>query len=162
MTVMAPSDVERGYTYARKSAYLKSYVWLKILDGDVVELRFLSEATEEAHTDHPLMDQLFDYLDGDRVTFSSVSVRYSDEMQPIEREILDAVRSIPYGTQRTVGELATEIPGLSSTDERDLLTIQRALAVNPVPIIIPDHRVRDGPSAAPPRCELLLRALERL
>jgi methylated-DNA-[protein]-cysteine S-methyltransferase len=40
--------------------------------------------------------------------------------------------------------------------------VREALAANPVPLLIPDHRVRDGPSGAPPPVEQKLRAVEGL
>jgi len=47
-------------------------------------------------------------------------------------------------------------------DDRDLATVRDALADNPVPLLIPDHRVRDGPSAPPLAVQQTLRAIEGL
>jgi methylated-DNA-[protein]-cysteine S-methyltransferase len=51
---------------------------------------------------------------------------------------------------------------LDPEDDGDLTTLRTALANNPAPLVIPDHRVRDGPSAAPPPVEQKLRSLEGL
>ena len=51
-----------------------------------------------------------------------------------------------------------EAPG----EQEDQQQVREALAANPVPLLIPDHRVRDGPSGAPPEVEQRLRSLEGL
>jgi methylated-DNA-[protein]-cysteine S-methyltransferase len=53
-------------------------------------------------------------------------------------------------------------PTLDGDDQDDLIVVREALAENPVPVIVPDHRVRDGPSALPPAVEQKLRSLEDL
>ena len=53
-------------------------------------------------------------------------------------------------------------PGLDAEDEDDLILVRTALDANPVPVLEPDHRVRDGPSAAEPHVEQKLRSIEGL
>jgi methylated-DNA-[protein]-cysteine S-methyltransferase len=52
--------------------------------------------------------------------------------------------------------------GLNDEDDEDLRLLRTALAENPAPLLIPDHRVRDGPSGAPASVEQRLRSLEQL
>jgi methylated-DNA-[protein]-cysteine S-methyltransferase len=52
--------------------------------------------------------------------------------------------------------------GLDSESDDDLRLVRTALADNPVPLLVPDHRVRDGPSAAPAPVVGKLRAVEGL
>jgi methylated-DNA-[protein]-cysteine S-methyltransferase len=52
--------------------------------------------------------------------------------------------------------------GIDHTDDEDLNLVRTALDENPAPLLIPDHRVRDGPSAAPAPVEQKLRSLEGL
>jgi methylated-DNA-[protein]-cysteine S-methyltransferase len=52
--------------------------------------------------------------------------------------------------------------GLDDENEADVTTVRTALDANPVPVVVPDHRIRDGPSSAPPRVEQRLRSLEGL
>jgi len=52
--------------------------------------------------------------------------------------------------------------GLGADDQDDQQQVREALAANPVPLLIPDHRVRDGPSGAPPAVEQKLRVVEGL
>ena len=79
-----------------------------------------------------------------------------------QRDVLERVREIPYGDQIDVETLARMTSGIDHTEETDLNTVRTALDQNPAPLLIPDHRVRDGPSAAPPAVEQKLRSLEGL
>jgi len=79
-----------------------------------------------------------------------------------QRAVLDAVREVPYGSQVTVERLARRVPDLDADDEDDRDRVRAALDGNPLPLVIPDHRVRDAPSAAPPKVEQRLRSLEGL
>ncbi len=57
-------------------------------------------------------------------------------LSPFQRRALQAVFAIPYGETRTYGEIATQIgqPGAARA-------VGRAVATNPMPIVIPCHRV---------------------
>jgi len=77
------------------------------------------------------------------------------------RNVLEAVREIPYGEQGSVQQVAQMAAGLDANEDDDLTTVREALAANPIPLLIPDHRVRDGPSGAPPEVEQKLRAPRR-
>jgi len=77
-----------------------------------------------------------------------------------QRAVLEGVQEIPYGDQVTVETLARMTSGLDHENDDDIILVRTALDENPAPLLIPDHRVRDGPSAAPPDIEQKLRSLE--
>ncbi|WP_135829327.1 MGMT family protein [Halorussus halobius] len=147
--------------FARESSYLDRYVQFGLASGRVLSVSFPETPDEEARPDHDLLDRAFDYLDG--VTseeFDDVAVALT--VPTDQRRVLDGVREIPYGDEIDVETLARMTSGLDHADDEDLNAVRAALAENPAPLVIPDHRVRDGPSAAPPGVEQKLRSLEGL
>lgn len=84
---------------------------------------------------------LSEYLGGSPVDFGWVDVEYSGATE-FQRKVYGALRRIPYGSVITYGELASLIgnPGAARA-------VGRACASNPVPIVVPCHRVvRSGGS----------------
>lgn len=146
--------------YARESPYLERYVQVGVASGRVLRVTFPDVPDENAESDHEIIDRVFAYLEGQKIDFSETQVALT--VPTDQREVLDAVREIPYGEQVTVGTLARRVATLDPSDEDDLQLVRTALDGNPAPILIPDHRVRDGPSAAPPAVEQKLRSLEGL
>ncbi|WP_135825498.1 MGMT family protein [Halorussus ruber] len=147
--------------FARESSYLERYVQLGVASGRVLSVSFPDTADEEAAEDHDLLDRIFDYLDGvEEDDFSDVGVALT--IPTDQRKVLERVREIPYGDQINVETLARMTSGIDHTEEADLNTVRTALDQNPAPLLIPDHRVRDGPSAAPAVVEQKLRSLEGL
>ncbi|MFC4549071.1 MULTISPECIES: MGMT family protein [Halorussus] len=146
--------------FARESPYLERYVQLGIASGRVLSVSFPDAPDEEADAEHELLDRIFDYLGGVEDDFSDVEIALT--MPTDQRAVLERVREIPYGEQINVETLARMTSGVDHTDEDDLNMVRTALDENPAPLLIPDHRVRDGPSAAPPTVEQRLRSLEDL
>lgn len=146
--------------YARESEYLDRYVQVGYASGKVLSVSFPAEADEDAEADHPLLDRIDAYLEGEEVSFDDVEVALT--LPTDRRSVLESVRQVPYGEQVSVERLARMTPGLDSEDPDDLQLVRTALDENPAPLVIPDHRVRDGPSAAPPEVEQRLRSLEGL
>ena len=154
-------DVTDAGIYARESPYLDRYVQLGAASGRVLSVSFPDVPDADAEADHPVLDQLFEYLDGlEPITFDDVQVAMT--MPTDQRSVLESVREIPYGDQVTVDTLARMASGLDHEDDDDIILVRTALDENPTPILIPDHRVRDGPSAAPPDVEQKLRSIEEL
>lgn len=154
-------DVTDAGIYARESPYLDRYVQVGAASGRVLSVSFPDVPEADAEADHPVLDQIFEYLDGlEPVTFDDVQVAMT--MPTDQRAVLESVREIPYGDQVTVDTLARMTSGLDHEDDDDIILVRTALAENPAPILIPDHRVRDGPSAAPPDVEQKLRSIEEL
>ncbi|MFC7225887.1 MGMT family protein [Salinirubellus salinus] len=145
--------------FARESPYLDRYVELGVASGRLLTVRFPGSPDPEAGDDHPLLDRVFAYLEGERDTFRDVDVALSAATP--DHAILQAVRELPYAEDSSVQRVA-RLAGLDPEDQSDLDRVRQALADNPAPIFVPDHRVRDGPSAAPPAIEQRLRSLEGL
>jgi methylated-DNA-[protein]-cysteine S-methyltransferase len=154
-------DVPTGEAgiYARESEYLDRFVQLGEAGDRVISLSFPTQP-EEASDDHPLLDRIEDYLAGVEDNFDDVTVGLT--VPTDQRKVLEAVRKIPYGEEGTVKQVAQMTNGLDPDDEEDVASVREALSGNPVPLFIPDHRVRDGPSTAPPEVEQKLRSAEGL
>ena len=82
------------------------------------------------HTD----SQLREYLDGERKRFT-IAIDWS-MMRSFQREALLATFAIPYGHTSTYGEIAMQIGR-----PRSARAVGRAEATNPMPLVIPCHRV---------------------
>jgi methylated-DNA-[protein]-cysteine S-methyltransferase len=100
------------------------------------------------------------YLEGERTDFRDVDVALP--LPTDQRAVLEAVRQLPFGEAVSVEKLTRMTPGLDAGEDDDLSVTREALAANPAPLLIPDHRVRDGPGGAPADVEQKLRTLERL
>jgi methylated-DNA-[protein]-cysteine S-methyltransferase len=147
--------------YARESPYLGRYVQIGAASGRVLRVTFPETPEPDADADHPVLDRIFEYLEGlEEVAFDDVQVALT--MPTDQRAVLERVREIPYGDQVDVRTLARLTPELDPDENEDQNLVRTALDNNPAPILIPDHRVRDGPSAAPPPVEQKLRSLEEL
>lgn len=146
--------------YARESPYLDHYVQLGIAGERVISVSFPGMPEDDAEAEHPLLARIFAYLEGECDDFTDIDIGLT--VQTDHRSVLEATRGIPYGKQITVERLTRMVPALDDSDDADHEVVRAALADNPVPLLIPDHRVRDGPSAAPPKIEQRLRSLEGL
>lgn len=146
--------------HARESDYLDRFVQLGVAGGKVVSVSFPRAADAEATPDHPLLDRVFRYLEGADDDFADVDVGLT--VPSNQRAVLEALRGVPYGEQLSVERLTGMVPDLDPDSEGDREQVRAALAGNPIPLVIPDHRVRDGPSGAPPEVEQRLRSLEGL
>jgi methylated-DNA-[protein]-cysteine S-methyltransferase len=87
----------------------------------------------------PYADQLREYFEGQRREFTFPI--HWEIFRPFQREALQAVFKIPYGETRTYSDIAIEI-----NHPRASRAVGRANATNPMPIVIPCHRLigRDG------------------
>ena len=80
------------------------------------------------------MEQIRDYLDGKRQLFD-LPIDWRG-VTPFQERVLRATLRIPYGQARTYGDLALEL-GQSGASR----AVGMALGRNPLPIVIPCHRV---------------------
>lgn len=78
--------------------------------------------------------QITDYLHGRRRDFD-LALDLSD-LTDFQRRALALVRAIPYGQTRTYGDLAAALG-----NPRAARAVGRANATNPLPLVIPCHRV---------------------
>lgn len=77
--------------------------------------------------------QLSEYFEGDRTTFDLPLEALGS---PFEHRVWNALRAIPYGTTVSYGALAKQLG-----DPRGMRAVGTANGKNPIPIIIPCHRV---------------------
>ena len=82
----------------------------------------------------PYIEELREYLEGRRRDFT-FPIHWAI-FCPFQREALQAVFKIPYGETRTYSEIAAEIHR-----PRAYRAVGRANATNPMPIVIPCHRL---------------------
>jgi methylated-DNA-[protein]-cysteine S-methyltransferase len=122
--------------------------------------RFSPQPDESADTDHPLLDRIDAYLDGTDESFTNVDVALT--LPTDRRAVVETLRAVEHGQSVTVEALVRTTPGLDGGSEEDHQTVRAALADNPTPLVIGDHRVRDGPNAAPSDVATRLRSLEGL
>ncbi|HBY99511.1 MAG: methylated-DNA--[protein]-cysteine S-methyltransferase [Ardenticatenaceae bacterium] len=81
-----------------------------------------------------LAEALARYLDGEPVTFSEhLDLRAWTSFQ---RRVWDTTAAIPYGQTRTYGWVASQI-----NLPRAYRAVGQALGANPLPILIPSHRI---------------------
>lgn len=146
--------------HAHESEYLDRSVQIGVAGDKLVNVSFPRVADAEATTDHPLLDRIERYLEGAADDFADVEVALT--VPTDQRAVLVALRQVGYGEQLSVERLTGLVPGLDPANDDDREAVRTALAENPVPLVIPDHRVRDGPSGAPPEVEQRLRSLEGL
>jgi methylated-DNA-[protein]-cysteine S-methyltransferase len=79
-------------------------------------------------------EEIVEYLEGKRAFFS-VPVDLS-EVPPFQRHVLEAARRIPFGEARPYAWVAEQIGS-----PRAVRAVGTALGRNPVPLIVPCHRV---------------------
>jgi methylated-DNA-[protein]-cysteine S-methyltransferase len=84
-----------------------------------------------------LISDIARYLDGERIDFSAVPVDLSG-LDPFRRKLYETMRALPWGTTTTYGALAHTIGLTQWEGARD---VGEAMGRNPVPIVIPCHRV---------------------
>lgn len=89
-----------------------------------------------------LFDLLGRYFKGEPVSFERPEVPLSPEGTPFQVKVWEALRRIPYGELLSYGDIANAVgsPGAARA-------VGSACSANPLPIIIPCHRVIAGSGA---------------
>lgn len=83
----------------------------------------------------PYVEQLKEYFAGNRERFD-VPIDISEFGTEFQRRVLNTITNIPYGMTITYGDVATSMPDATSAR-----SVAHAVALNPVLLFIPDHRV---------------------
>jgi methylated-DNA-[protein]-cysteine S-methyltransferase len=83
-----------------------------------------------AASEATIREQVREYERGERETFD-LDVRVPDSFTGA---VMDAMSAVPYGETRTYGELAAEV-------NTSPVAVGQACGHNPVPLVIPCHRV---------------------
>ncbi|RNJ26951.1 MGMT family protein [Halosegnis longus] len=146
--------------YARESDRLGRCVQFGYASERLLSVSFPETPDDDASDAHPLLDRIERYLEGEPDDFDDVAVALT--LPTDQRAVLESLRAVGYGENTSVAALARMTPDLNDDEDDDLRAVREALAANPAPLVVGDHRVRDGPSAAPPEVVQQLRALEGL
>jgi len=97
-------------------------------------INYTSESPEENGLLSDVKDAMIKYFKGQRVDFSfPLDLKGYTKFQ---KDVWKAARSIPYGELRSYGWVASQIGKPKSAR-----AVGQALGANPIPIIIPCHRV---------------------
>ncbi|HSM54740.1 MAG TPA: methylated-DNA--[protein]-cysteine S-methyltransferase [Candidatus Sulfomarinibacteraceae bacterium] len=121
-------------------------LWVALSEDGLMMVRMRSSASEmreqlrgfdvalDEDRVRPLLSQLVEYLDGRRRDFD-VPIDWA-VLSDFQAAALQQVCSIPYGQTRTYQQIADELgqPGAARA-------VGRANATNPIPLVIPCHRV---------------------
>lgn len=128
-------EPETTHRYARFSEDLGLYVDMVLRDDEVVSLSLSREEPSEPHgTDHPYLSRVIEHLSTGREDLRDIPVHLS--VSAFDLEVLRALRDIPAGEVATYGEIAARLGR-----PRAARAVGSACARNPVPVIIPCHRV---------------------
>jgi methylated-DNA-[protein]-cysteine S-methyltransferase len=106
-------------------------------DGTLRHLYFPGTAPALDSADHDpdglaaAVEQLEQYFRGERTVFE---LELETAGTPFQRSVWQELRSIPYGTTTTYGELARAL-------EAQPRAVGSAVGATPIPIIVPCHRV---------------------
>lgn len=92
------------------------------------------EVTQSSQLSHPeIVNELLEYLAGRRKEFTSPVHLIGTDFQ---RSVWEQLLNIPYGSTTTYGDIAKRI----RTPEGQQ-AVGRAVGSNPIPIVVPCHRV---------------------
>lgn len=83
-----------------------------------------------------LQERIIAYFSGENIDFSVDPPILLDHATTFSRRVLNACRAIPFGQTRTYSDLAKQVgsPGAARA-------VGGVMAANPVPLIVPCHRV---------------------
>ncbi|HEY6259696.1 MAG TPA: methylated-DNA--[protein]-cysteine S-methyltransferase [Xanthobacteraceae bacterium] len=108
-------------------------------DRGATEKRLKARAAKACEAPPPGIDRLIadvqSYMSGRCTDFSSVVLDLTG-VDAFERQVYAAARRIPWGRTTSYGELARQIEAPEAAR-----AVGRALSCNPVPIIVPCHRI---------------------
>ena len=143
--------------YAQRFDELDTVIQLGVASGQVIDLSFPDVVPDDAAADHEVFTLIDNYLDGDRLALTDVEIALT--VPTDHRQVLSALQNVSAGNTVTVSRLA-RLAGMDEDSEADQTTVRDALRDNPMPLLIPDHRVRDTQGATPPDIAATLRELE--
>jgi len=117
-------------------------VQLPEADRARTERRLAAKAASAGAAEPPpwvaaLVADIARYLAGEPVDFAAVAVDLSG-LDPYRQKLYAAMRSLSWGRTTTYGELAQKLGATGWEGARD---VGEAMGRNPVPVVIPCHRV---------------------
>jgi methylated-DNA-[protein]-cysteine S-methyltransferase len=111
------------------------YFDFSIIDEKLTRFRITRNRPEYLQRGSELADMMTDYLNGKRVDFSGVEVRFPDA-GPFTLKAWEALRGVKYGEVITYGELAMRAGSPAASRAAG-----HACATNQVAVVVPCHRV---------------------
>lgn len=101
-------------------------------DGAIIELRWAGENSgQRTLTLKQALDQIAAYFDGELTEFD---LPLNPNVSGFGQDVLDQISAIPYGYTKTYGDIADALKSAAQP-------VGTACGANPIPIIIPCHRV---------------------
>jgi methylated-DNA-[protein]-cysteine S-methyltransferase len=120
--------------YARFSSRLGLFVAVALEEGEIAGVSLRRIRPAGARRNHPYLARILHHLATGEEDLRDLPVRL--RVSPFERRVLDEIRRIPSGATLTYGELARRL-GCPSAAR----AVGNACAHNPVPLVVPCHRV---------------------
>lgn len=112
------------------------FLRLEVEENTLVKIDFVDKELS-IHNSHPLLDQVEDqlneYFKGLRKSFD---IPLDTDGTVFQQEVWNALRTIPYGATCSYQEIAKQI-----NRDKAVRAVGQANRRNPIPIIIPCHRV---------------------
>ena len=120
--------------YSRFSRELGLYIRLEVLGGRVSQVQLTRNLPNGVGSSHPYLTRILEHLRTGEGDLGDIPLHL--EVTPFEREVLEFLRKIPPGKTITYGEIARRLgrPGSARA-------VGQAVARNPVPVVVPCHRV---------------------
>jgi methylated-DNA-[protein]-cysteine S-methyltransferase len=117
------------------SDYLGLYVVVEIEAGAIKGLVMTREKPDAAPAGSPVIRSLEAYFMGGTTDLSKYRLSL-DGVTAFQRSVLEVIRTIPAGETMTYGEVADKAgkPGAARA-------VGNVMAMNPIPLILPCHRV---------------------
>lgn len=135
MTTPAWFEVESDVGRWRGTVTERGLARLELLDGTRERAGGASAASRGRRDDrHPVARELRAYFAGMAREFTT-PVDLSG-LPPFRRKVLEALCSVPFGATVTYGELARR-----AGNPRAARAVGQAVGANPVPVVVPCHRV---------------------
>lgn len=141
--------------FAARSDALERWIQLGVASGRMIHVSFVDADPGADGDDHPVLERLLAYADAGAVDdFRDVPIGLT--VATDVRRVLETVRDIPYGDQWPLARIVERTPAMAGDEDAAIA----ALAENPVPVLVPDHRVDGATGATPPAVRDALRARE--
>lgn len=147
--------------YARELPTIDRHVQLGVARDKLLHVSFPRTPDEEATGEHELLDRFERVLvDGEPDDFVDLEVGLT--VPTDQRAVLEHLRKVRPGETVDAHALARMTPSLDAEEDEDLEVVRRALSQNPIPIVLPDHRVDEIEGATPGAVRRRLREVEGL
>lgn len=144
--------------YTRTLPELGYAVQIGFAGEKVISVSFSATTEQTAEATHPLLDRFAAYASGQREEFDDVDVGLT--VPQTQRSVLETLRSVPYGQSIGFDRLLSMAPGVETDDEAAVGAARTAIHENPTPVVIPTHRISNGPTQLPAELNRSLRELE--